>query len=160
MSEHTSKENAVYFAYGTLLDINHMREFCPSAESLGIMRLKGYRLGFHICGPDPSTGGCTLIEDADNTMYGILYRLSVSDLADLDKASGLDRGLWATKDVTLINDQGENISANTYFIPDPAGEHIPPESYTRPILVGAKAWPLPEDYVSQLEHIVRTSQSA
>ena len=154
---HQAKD-AVYFAYGTLLDIKQMHNYCPSAEPAGIMRLKGYRLGFARCGPDPSVGGCTLVEDAGNVMYGILYRLPAQELADLDKASGVDKGLWAPRPITLIDAQEVGIPANTYIIPTPAGRHQPPESYTRSIFAGAKAWPLPESYIRQLEQIIRDAQ--
>jgi gamma-glutamylcyclotransferase len=153
-----SKNKAVYFAYGTLLDINGMKKYCPSAESLGVMRFKGYRMGFALCGADPSVGGCTLVEDPGNTMYGVLYSLPAEELAELDAASGVDKGLWATIKITLINDKGQKVPANTLTIPDPAGRYRPPETYTTPILVGARAWPLPAAYIKQLEEIIRKAQ--
>lgn len=155
MAPSESKNNAVYYAYGTLLDINGMKKYCPSAEPLGVMRLKGYRMGFALCGADPSVGGCTLVEDADNTMYGVLYSLPAKELADLDAASGVDKGLWAVIKITLTDDRGRKVPANTLTIPDPAGPYRPPEAYTNPILVGAKAWPLPAAYIKQLEEIIR-----
>ena len=158
MALSADKKNAVYYAYGTLLDINGMKKYCPSAQPLGVMSLKGYRLGFAACGADPSVGGCTLIEDPANTMYGVLYSLPAKELADLDSASGLDKGLWATIKITLINDMGQKVPANTLTIPDPAGPYRPPETYTTPILVGAEAWPLPAEYIKQLEEIIRDAQ--
>jgi gamma-glutamylcyclotransferase len=152
------KNKAVYFAYGTLLDIKGMKKYCPSAESLGVMSLKGYRMGFAVCGADPSVGGCTLVEDPGNTMYGVLYSLPAEELAELDAASGVDKGLWATIKITLINDKGQRVPANTLTIPDPAGPYRPPETYTTPILVGARAWPLPAAYIKQLEEIIRKAQ--
>ena len=153
-----SKNKAVYFAYGTLLDINGMKKYCPSAESLGVMSLKGYQMGFAVCGADPSVGGCTLVEDSDNTMYGVLYSLPANELADLDAVSGVDKGLWAVIEITLTNDKGQKVPANTLTIPDPAGPYRPPETYTNPILAGARAWPLPEGYIKRLEEIIRNAQ--
>jgi gamma-glutamylcyclotransferase len=158
MARSTSKNKAVYFAYGTLLDIKGMKKYCPSAEPLGVMSLKGYRMGFALCGADPSVGGCTLVEDPGNTMYGVLYSLPEKELADLDAASGVDKGLWATITIRLANDKGQEIPANTLTIPDPAGPYRPPETYTTPILVGARAWPLPEGYIHQLVEIIRKTQ--
>lgn len=155
MTLSASRNDAVYFAYGTLLDINGMRKYCPSAEPLGVMSLKGYRMGFALCGADPSVGGCTLVEDAASTMYGVLYSLPAKELADLDAASGVDKGLWATVKITLTDDKGRQVPANTLTIPDPTGPYRPPETYTTPILVGAKAWPLPAGYIKKLEEIIR-----
>jgi len=158
MTHSTRSKRAVYFAYGTLLDINGMKKYCPSAEPLGVMSLKGYRMGFALCGADPAVGGCTLVEDAGNTMYGVLYSLPEKELADLDAASGVDKGLWATIKITLTNDMGQKVPANTLTIPDPAGPYRPPETYTNPILAGARAWPLPEGYIKRLEEIIRNAQ--
>ena len=97
----TTPSKAVYFAYGTLLDVNHMRNFCTSAQTLGVMRFKGYRLGFAYCGSNPGTGGCTLVEDKDNTIYGMLYEMPAEEKATLDSA-GLDHG-WSVKQITVLN---------------------------------------------------------
>jgi len=157
MTHSKTSKQAVYFAYGTLLDINGMKKYCPSAQPLGVMSLKGYRMGFALCGADLSVGGCTLVEDPGNTMYGVLYSLPEKELADLDAASGVDKGLWATINITLTNDKGQKVPANTLTIPDPAGPYQPPETYTNPILLGARAWPLPPAYIKQLEDIIRKS---
>lgn len=157
MTHSKTSKQAVYFAYGTLLDINGTKKYCPSAEPLGVMSLKGYRMGFALCGADRSVGGCTLVEDPGNTMYGVLYSLPEKELADLDAASGVDKGLWATINITLTNDKGQKVPANTLTIPDPAGPYQPPETYTNPILLGARAWPLPPAYIKQLEDIIRKS---
>jgi len=158
MTLSASKNKAVYFAYGTLLDVNGMKKYCPSAEPLGVMSLKGYRMGFALCGADRSVGGCTLVEDSGSTMYGVLYSLPEKELADLDAASGVDKGLWAVIEITLTDDRGQRVPANTLTIPDPAGPYRPPETYTNPILSGARAWPLPKGYIKQLEAIIREAQ--
>jgi hypothetical protein len=148
-------DESIYFAYGTLLEHSEIKKFCPNAESMGIFRLKGYRLGFAACGPDPSSGGCTLVKDPDNTMYGILYKMPLKERQNLDKASGYDTGLWAKLDITVLDDDNNPVPANTSMIPNPSGPHVPPVSYTRPILAGAKEISLPPHYIEQLEAIVK-----
>ena len=112
-------------------------------------------MGFATCGPDPSIGGCTLVKDPENTMYGILYKMPLKERKSLDKASGYDTGLWAKLDITVLDNNGNPIHANTSIIPNPGGPHVPLASYTRPILAGAKEIPLPPHYIEQLEAIVR-----
>ena len=148
-------DEVVYFAYGTLLELDEIHKYCPTAEALGVFRLKGFRLGFAACGPDPSSGGCTLVEDPNNTMYGLLYKMPLNERQILDKASGYDTGLWAKLDIILLDNNDEAFPANTSIIPDPSGPHAPPASYTRPILAGAKSIPLPADYIAQLEAIIK-----
>lgn len=146
---------AIYFAYGTLLELAEIHKYCPSAKPLGVYRLKGYRLGFKACGPDPAKGGCTLVNASDNVMHGILYKMSAADRKNLDKISGVDQGLWAIHEITLLDQDDHEVAADTYVIPNPSGHHVPPESYTRPILSGARQIPLPNDYIEQLESIIK-----
>ncbi len=148
-------DESIYFAYGTLLELTEIHRFCPNAESAGVFRLEGYRLGFAACGPDPSIGGCTLVKDPDNTMYGVLYKMSLKERQNLDKASGYDTGLWAKLEITVLDNDDNPVQANTSIIPNPSGPHEPPASYTRPILAGAKEIALPPQYIEQLEAIIR-----
>jgi cation transport regulator ChaC len=152
----TQDNDAVYFAYGTLLHVDHMRAHCPSAEPVGVMRLTGYRLGFARCRQDPAVGGCTLEEDPGNTMFGVLYRLPAAELALLDRASGVDKRHWVPKKITLIDAKGRAVAANTYIIPEPDWDYTPAEDYTRRIMAGARAWSLPADYLDQLEAVIRS----
>lgn len=148
-------DKAIYFAYGTLLELDEIHKYCPTAESLGVFRLKNFRLAFKACGPDPTRGGCTLVEDPGNIMHGILYKMPLAERQNLDKVSGLDQGLWAVRDIILLDSHAKSVAASTYVIPNPSGPHAPPASYTRPILSGAKAIPLQADYIAQLEAIIR-----
>ena len=146
---------AIYFAYGTLLELDEMLKYCPSAESLGVFRLKDFSLGFKTCGPDPTRGGCTLIPAPNNIMHGILYKMSVEDRLNLDKISGVDQGLWAIHKINILDKDNNEIATETYVIPNPSGDYVPPASYTRPILSGARQIPLPEDYIEKLESITQ-----
>ena len=147
-----------YFAYGTLLELAEIRKHCPTAEPLGIYQLKDYQLDFAACGPDSSIGGCTLKDAPGNTMQGMLYRLSQEESDTLERAAGLDRGLWARHPVSLLSLTGAQIPANTFIIPSPSGPYAPPATYTRPIIDGAKAIPLNPDYIAQLESIVAATR--
>lgn len=149
------KDNeTVYFAYGTMLEVASMREHCPSAVPLGVFRLKDYRLDFKTCRVDPAVGGCTLTAAPGNVMHGLLYKIPSEERRGLDKAAGLDKGLWANFEVTLLDQNDNSLAASTYVIADPGGPYDPPDSYVRPILAGAREIPLQQEYVEQLEAIV------
>ena len=90
-----------YFAYGTLLDLEGMQDFAPSAKSLGIMTLQGYRLGFGACKRDGVTG-CTLDVAPDDVIYGVQYELRKEDMDKLDEAAVAD-DMWVRKPVTLTD---------------------------------------------------------
>jgi len=56
--------------------------------------------------------------------------------------------------ITLLDKDNHEIAAETYVIPNPSGRYVPPDSYTRPILSGARQIPLPIGYIEQLESII------
>ena len=85
--------------------------------------------------------------------------MSAKENADHDKAAGIKKGLWARFDITLITEQGEQVPDNTYIIPNPIKGYRPLESYTRPILKGARALSLPQAYTKQLEKIIQSTQN-
>ncbi|NNG01833.1 MAG: gamma-glutamylcyclotransferase [Desulfobacteraceae bacterium] len=147
-------ETATYFAYGTLLDIDEMRKYCPSAEPTGLMHLKDHRLGFATCAADTGIGGCTLEKVPGYTTVGMLYTMPRSDKDALDAASGLDRELWADFPVLLEKPAGGTVSSVTFTIPKTAGPWVPPETYTAPILRGARQLNLDPAYIEDLQNII------
>ncbi len=154
-----SEDTAVYFAYGTLLDINEMNRLCPSAKSLGLMKLKDYKLSFSFCKKNSDQGGCDLESCPGNIMYGILYEMPKKELLDLEKLSGHGDGLWTSMHINLTSDKGEVIPAQTYVIPTPSGAFSPTEAYVRPILAGLGCLPVPDDYRAQVKQIISDAMS-
>jgi gamma-glutamylcyclotransferase len=149
----------VYFAYGTLLDKEEMNRFCPSANSLGIMKLPDYRLKFAYCKKNSNQGGCHLESYPGNTMYGVLYELPQQELKDLDQLSGHGDGLWTSMKIHLITEKGEKIPAQTYIIPTPGDDFSPSESYVRPIFKGLNELPFPEKYKAQVFGIIKKAMN-
>ena len=123
------------------------------------MRLPGYRVSFATYSPNPSEGGCTLEKAPGKDLYGVLYEVTEEEMRILDRASGVDKNYWTKIDSVLINGRGEEVPAETYMIPRPFGSYQPPKPYTRPILTGARAFHLPEDYIAELEEIIRSAQA-
>lgn len=147
-----------YFAYGTLLDVQGMQDFAPSAKPLGIMKLKGYRMGFGACLREGVTG-CTLDVAPDEVMYGIQYELSKEDMDKLDDAAVAD-DMWARKDITLIDEQGSEVQSVTYEIPGLTRIIAPSDDYVRPILKGLDDLDLPDDYIRKMTRLIALAQSA
>lgn len=152
-------EMTTYFAYGTLLDLEAMRRNCPTAQPSGIHTLTGYRLGFATCAKDTAHGGCTLDEDPKGVIYGLLYRLPKAEADALDRAAGVDIGLWDEVIVTLRDGAGSRSEARTYTIDNAAGPWPPPDSYVAPIRSGARALKLPDHYIALLEDIIAAARN-
>lgn len=151
--------NAIYFAYCTLLDIEGMRKYCPTAEPLGLARLPGYRLGFETYIVNSTEGGCNLEKAVGQETWGVLYEVTSQELKALDLAAGLDKGYYEKIDVRVIAEGDQEVPAITYVIPQPGGPFHPSSAYTQPILVGARALQLPGEYITNLEKIIESAQS-
>ncbi len=96
----------IYFAYGSNLWLAQMRQRCPTSTYLGVARLSGWRWIIHQRGyanivqlPSPaiptiessSTIDDTPASETDysRTVFGMLYTLSPSDEASLDRYEGV-----------------------------------------------------------------------
>lgn len=150
-------DDAHYFAYGTLLDIAYFRQYCPSVEPVGVMRLKDHELDFASC-QGGERGGCTLRSAQGAETWGIQFRMTQEDLQRLEEISGIPTGDWAWKDISVDDGKGASVATRTFFVPNASGPYVPPDSYVAPILKGALENALPESYVARLREIIRTAQ--
>lgn len=149
----------IYFGYCTLLDTEEMRKYCPTAKPIGVGRLSDYRLCFSTYSRDSSVqGGCNLEKAIGEEMLGLLYEVTPEELDGLDEISGVHKNYYERITVTVVTEDGKEMPAVTYVMPEPGGPFHPPAAYTRPILVGARALQLPQEYISKLEKIIRSAQ--
>lgn len=148
---------AHYFAYCTLLDRDEMGKFCPTATPGETGSVSGWRVTFAAHNLGGSNGGCHLIEAADHTIYGLLYELDDTTLAQLDSISGVDQGMYKQIPVQVTTSSGESVSAITYLIPNSQGDFQPSANYVRPILKGAIDCVLPAEYQAEITALVERS---
>ncbi len=150
----------LYFAYCTLLDIDEMGKYCPTAKPTGIARLSGYKVSFATYSQVSSGGGCNLEEVSGEEILGLLYDMSPEALEALDSIAGVDKGYYKKIDISVRGKDGAEMPAITYVIPEPGGPFQPSTDYTRPILAGARALRLPPAYIEKLESIIKAAQES
>ena len=80
--------NPNYFAFGSNLSEDQMRQRCPSAVLLGRASLRGHRLVF--AGFSWRWGGsvASIVASPGERVPGLLYRVSPDDLLRLDRFEG------------------------------------------------------------------------
>lgn len=145
-----------YFAYCTLLDREEMRRSCPGARAGDTGWITGWRVGFGSYGDAGPGGGCHLFPAPEHTVYGLLYELDDDEMRALDTISGVDKGYYDRLDLQVELAGGGTVPSITYVIPNPGPFH-PSESYTVPILSGARDLGLPEEYIRELEATVASA---
>ncbi len=160
----------LYFAYGSNLDPDEMRERCPESRVVGLALLRDHRLTFPLRSERWGGGAAGVTHAHGGAVWGALYELSESDLASLDAYEGwkgpgdhhnlYDRDL-ATVELTRPDDGSvpRRVRAYTYFArtlnPTP-----PSRRYLETLLKGARHHRLPPEYIEWLESVEVGSETA
>jgi gamma-glutamylcyclotransferase (GGCT)/AIG2-like uncharacterized protein YtfP len=130
------------------MDPAQMLERCPHSPQSGIGWLEGWRLTFG--GEDLSWEGAlaTVVEDADERVFVVLYEVSESDERALDRWDGATLGFYRTLKVRVAALEGDKL-AWLYVLNDYEGG-LPSARYLGIMADAAEAAGAPEDYVSWL----------
>ena len=140
-----------YFAYGSNLNHKQMNCRCPDNKFIKRVYLGNYK--FIYDGYSSNRGGAVanILKSVDNIVWGGLYEISKSDLANLDRREGYPDS-YDRKELKVKDDHGNIYKAITYFrIGEKIG--IQSDKYNKIIIDGAKDCNLPDSYVKK--NIVR-----
>lgn len=143
----------LYFAYGSNMLTERLRDRVPSARPITPARLPGRTLRFHKRSRDGS-GKCNLVETSgDTTVHGVLFDVAPDDLSALDDAEHRGRGYERCR-VNLQTSEG-TLEAFAY-VAQPAyidDALLPYDWYHALVMAGACQHGLPPDYRAHLEDI-------
>ncbi len=146
-----------YFAYGSNMSLNRLRQRVPSAVSLGTFSLFDHELRFHKHGRDDS-GKCDAYYtgETSNVVIGVLYKIAETEKAVLDRAEGLGHG-YDEKKVFVSDIQGNVEMAVTYYATNINESLLPYTWYKEHVLIGAVEANLPDEYMAVI-HAIRAVQ--
>ncbi len=141
-----------YFAYGSNLSREQMKERCPGSKLIGPGWIDGYRLEFNFPSVRWGGGAADIIAEKGSVVWGLIYEISDGDLKSLDKyesyPTGYDRFL-----IDVQTDQGVMKGVWTYFVVDKK-EFIPPTKvYLNIIKDAAREFDFPQGYQDFLDSI-------
>lgn len=144
------------FVYGLNLDGEVFLSRCARPERIAAARLPGHRLDFFGHAEQWDGGEESLVADAGEDAYGIVYRLSFSDLDRLDYWMGVrldGRGAYFHYPADVIGEDGA-VYPVLFHKKDILGASTRPsaECLAR-IVAGARALGLPSEYVARLAAI-------
>jgi hypothetical protein len=131
-----------YFAYGSNMIVDTMRQRCPTARFEGIARLRDYR--FRIV----RSGYASLLWEQGAVAYGVLWSVSARDERSLDGYEEIAAGLYHRTHLSVETSAADGkrerrVTALAYLAADP-GLGRPRRGYLEPILAAARAHRLPE----------------
>lgn len=142
-----------YFAYGSNLDVEQMRERCPSARPLFRARLPDHRLDFTYLSHRWAGGAADVVPHFGDSVWGVVYELSVADLPRLDRQEGgYQRVILGIED-----DRGQPMHVFSYRVVRKLSFR-PTPVYLEKLISWGEHWNLPLDYVARLRRIPVESQ--
>lgn len=137
----------LYFAYGSNLYLPRMQKRVPSAFPQTVARLPGYRLAFNKIGGEGSAK-CSIVEDADDVVWGVVYRMDAAERGRLDEAEGEG---YERITIDVVAPEGELVQAFTYKArPGWTGRGWPFDWYRDLVTEGARHHALPAAYVGRI----------
>ena len=148
-------DKQLYFAYGSNLDPEQMKERCPDSQFLCVAYLPNYKLVFNTAPLDYGPAA-DMVFKPNSKVWGAVFLVSDADLAKLDHCEGTDdpddpTGYLRQK-VVVYRQDGRELVVWTYFVREKHEEGIPSaEDYLSSVVEGAKYHGLPAEYLQFLE---------
>jgi len=133
----------LYFAYGTNMDVDAMRQRCPRSPALGPARLARHRI--FVMGP----GFVSVRREANATVHGVLYDLAFADLPGLDKYEEVGAGLYRKISQPVLRAGGTAVRALLY-VGAVGTVGAPRPGHVASLVAAARAWRLPQPYLAEL----------
>jgi len=129
----------LHFAYGSNMSRALMQARCPRAEAIGTATLSGWRF---IINPE---GFGSIAPQLGERVYGVLWRLSVRDLAAVNAYESVDSGLYVRRHLSVRC--GATRAVALVYIARRRGEGLPRPGYIPLVVKAAREWQLPEAYI-------------
>ena len=137
----------LYFAYGSNLDAEQMAYRCPGASPVGPAILDGwaFRIGarsYATVSPSSAPGA---------HVWGGLWLLTDGDLASLDRYEGVRGGLYRREVLEVLAPDLDGTPTDAIvYIENYDDTGWPTEHYLDRILVGARHFGLPSEWIDEL----------
>lgn len=149
----------LYFAYGSNMDWQQIRERCPSARFICVAELKDHRLAFTRESKNRGCGVADAVSEPGKNVWGVVYEMDEGDIHRLDKAEGFVPGrldnAYNREDcqVYLDGDEEKPLTVSIYIAVKQDNPPLPNLEYKKLIVEGAKFWQLPPEYIKKLEQV-------
>lgn len=105
-----------------------MKSRCPDSQLIGSVFLNGYKIAFTIFSDKRNCGCADIVESHTDTVWGLLYEISETDLGNLDQAEG--HPVHYQRLQVVVRDQnGEEHVAESYEVVTKQGEFLKPSKH-------------------------------
>lgn len=144
----------LYFAYGSNMDEDHMRERVPQGEYVGPARLDGFRLEFDVYSTEWEGGAANLELDPDAHVWGVLWQIPEDAMKGLDAFQGHPT-FFRREDVSVQTSEGPTM-AWTYRVAHQEGSYVrPTDAYVQRLRSAIRVHGLPPEALDILDRAAR-----
>lgn len=141
------EDRILYFAYGSNMDKNQMKDRCPEHRFISVAILEGYKLVYDGYSSIRKGAVANIVESPDEIVYGVLYEISKEDKERLDRFEGVP-DYYKIKNVKVKDREGKEYIAITYYR-EPLEEGLPSEEYQNTIVDAAIELGFPQEYIEK-----------
>lgn len=149
----------LYFAYGSNMNWNQMRERCTSSRFVGIAVLSDHELAFTRESVNRGCGVANVVAEDGVQVWGVVYELADFDVGELDASEGFRPGrainsYYRRECLVFLDGEDQRpLTVSAYFGDPQPNPALPNAAYQNLILEGARHWHLPGEYIRELEQI-------
>lgn len=147
-----------HFGYGSNLNMEFLRGYCPGAQFVMKAHLPNYEVQFRFWSERRQGGISTIIEKPGSLVHGVIYDVPEDELLELDVLESVPQGLYRRETFLVFGEDGEWHEADLYRVAKPKGPFTPSRSYVELMLAGAKTHRLAPEYVKKIEEIYERSR--
>jgi hypothetical protein len=134
----------LHFAYGANMHRDIMCRHAPAATAVGMATLADHR--FIIT----ADGYASVTPVRAHTVHGILWRIMPRDRVTLDAWENVAAKLYRAEILSVRHADG--IQPALVYVARPGRTGRPKAGYMELVVAAARAWHLPSDYISSLQH--------
>lgn len=149
------KDSFLYFAYGSNMLTKRLTARTPSAVPIAVGHVERHRLTFDkVSRQNPGESGKCDMErtgDTADRVYGVVFRITVAEVAALDRAEGVDHG-YKKIECDVVTDAGF-YRTKVYIATDKDPRLRPYHWYKGHVVRGALEHKLPANYIAKLSAV-------
>jgi hypothetical protein len=152
MARHETK-TILHFAYGADMNPQQIAARCSWAKAVAVARLPDHALAFHGHSETWDGGDEAMVPCLGQDLYGVVYRLSLSDADSLDAAQGVrlnGTGSYFHYPAEVIAVDGSSYGVVLHKKDVLGAVRCPSRDYLDHIVAGAEFHGLPSAYVNRL----------
>ncbi|XP_013116748.1 gamma-glutamylcyclotransferase [Stomoxys calcitrans] len=156
-----------YFGFGSNMLAKRIHIQNPTAVKIGPGKLENYRLDFNDFSRNWDGAPATIVPHPNRTVWGTVWEIDITNLADIDHQEGVHEGMYEAKSVPItLKSTGEIITSRAYLLTEqPASDfksmqpeeipskRLPSKTYIQCLVKGAIESEIEPEYIEWLKSL-------